>query len=134
MKKDEEEKKKCNELYIKYLAAVQNEKTGAVKKEEAYKKIASLKIEYNNLNNLKDNLQGIEDKLFSLNRKLKSIKSEINSLTNEKSNLGSFAEKRKKEITERMIVLRNDQKSLIGNITSLEKKKQGMSVNEHRSG
>ena len=125
MKKDEEEKKKCNELYIKYLAAVQNEKMGVVKKEEAYKKIASLKNEYNNLNNLKDNLQGIEDKLFSLNRKLKSIKSEINSLTNEKSNLGSFAEKRKKEITERMIVLRNDQKSLIGNITSLEKKKQG---------
>ena len=125
MKKDEEEKKKCNELYIKYLAAVQNEKMGAVKKEEAYKKIASLKIEYNNLNNLKESLQGIEDKLFSLNRKLKSIKSEINSLTNEKSNLGSFAEKRKKEITERMIVLRNDQKSLIGNITSLEKKKQG---------
>ena len=125
MKKDEEEKKKCNELYIKYLAAVQNEKTGAVKKEEAYKKIASLKIEYNNLNNLKDNLQGIEDKLFSLNRKLKSIKSEINSLTIEKSNLGSFAEKRKKEITERMVVLRNDQKQLIGKITSLEKKKQG---------
>ena len=125
MKKDDEEKKKCNELYIKYLAAVQNEKMGVVKKEEAYKKIASLKNEYNNLNNLKDNLQGIEDKLFSLNRKLKSIKSEINSLTNEKSNLGSFAEKRKKEITERMIVLRNDQKSLIGNITSLEKKKQG---------
>ena len=125
MKKDEEEKKKCNELYIKYLAAVQNEKTGAVKKAEANKEIASLKIIYNNLKNLKDSWQGIEDELFSLNRKLNSIKSEIDSLTNEKSSLGFFAAKRKKEITERMVVLGSDQKSLMDNITSLEKKTQG---------
>ena len=124
-KKAEEEKKKCDELYKKYKAAVQNEKTGAVKKAEANKEIASLKIIYNNLKNLKDSWQGIEDELFSLNRKLNSIKSEIDSLTNEKSSLGFFAAKRKKEITERMVVLGSDQKSLMDNITSLEKKTQG---------
>ena len=123
--KAEEEKKKCDELYEEYKAAVQNEKTGDVKKAEANNEIASLKIEYNNLNNLKNSWQGIEDELFSLNRKLKSIKSEIDSLTNEKSKLGFFTGKRKKEITERMVVLGNDQKSLMSNITSLEKKTQG---------
>lgn len=125
--KVEEEKKKFDELYKMYKAAVQNEKTGAVKKAEANanKEIASLKIAYNNLNNLKNSWQGIEDELFSLNRKLKSIKSEIDSLTNEKSKLGFFTVKRKKEITERMVVLINDQKSLMSNITSLEKKTQG---------
>ena len=124
-KKAEEEKKKCDELYKEYKAAVRNEKTGAVKKAEAHKEIDSLKIIYNNLNNLKDSWQGIEDELFSLNRKLNSIKSEIDSLTNEKSSLGFFAAKRKKEITERMVVLGSDQKSLMDNITSLEKKTQG---------
>ena len=124
-KKAEEEKKKCDELYKEYKAAVRNEKTGAVKKAEAHKEIDSLKIIYNNLKNLKDSWQGIEDELFSLNRKLNSIKSEIDSLTNEKSSLGFFAAKRKKEITERMVVLGNNQKSLMGNITSLEKKTQG---------
>ena len=124
-KKAEEEKKKCDELYKEYKAAVRNEKTGAVKKAEANKEIDSLKIIYNNLNNLKDSWQGIEDELFSLNRKLNSIKSEIDSLTNEKSSLGFFAAKRKKEITERMVVLGSDQKSLMDNITSLEKKTQG---------
>ena len=124
-KKAEEEKKKCDELYKEYKAAVRNEKTGAVKKAEAHKEIDSLKIIYNNLKNLKDSWQGIEDELFSLNRKLNSIKSEIDSLTNEKSSLGFFAAKRKKEITERMVVLGSDQKSLMDNITSLEKKTQG---------
>ena len=124
-KKAEEEKKKCDELYKEYKAAVRNEKTGAVKKAEANKEIDSLKIIYNNLKNLKDSWQGIEDELFSLNRKLNSIKSEIDSLTNEKSSLGFFAAKRKKEITERMVVLGSDQKSLMDNITSLEKKTQG---------
>ena len=124
-KKAEEEKKKCDELYKEYKAAVRNEKTGAVKKAEANKEIDSLKIIYNNLNNLKDSWQGIEDELFSLNRKLNSIKSEIDSLTNEKSSLGFFAAKRKKEITERMVVLGSDQKSLMDNIASLEKKTQG---------
>ena len=124
-KKAKEEKKKCDELYKEYKAAVRNEKTGAVKKAEANKEIDSLKIIYNNLNNLKDSWQGIEDELFSLNRKLNSIKSEIDSLTNEKSSLGFFAAKRKKEITERMVVLGSDQKSLMDNITSLEKKTQG---------
>ena len=124
-KKAEEEKKKCDELYKEYKAAVRNEKTGAVKKAEAHKEIDSLKIIYNNLKNLKDSWQGIEDELFSLNRKLKSIKSEMDSLTNEKSSLGFFAVKRKKEITERMVVLGSDQKSLMDNIASLEKKTQG---------
>ena len=124
-KKAEEEKKKCDELYKEYKAAVRNEKTGAVKKAEAHKEIDSLKIIYNNLKNLKDSWQGIEDELFSLNRKLNSIKSEIDSLTNEKSSLGFFAVKRKKEITERMVVLGSDQKSLMDNIASLEKKTQG---------
>lgn len=49
----------------------------------------------------------------------------MDSLTNEKSKLGFFTGKRKKEITERMVVLGNNQKSLMGNITSLEKKTQG---------
>ena len=124
-KKAEEEKKKCDELYKEYKAAVQNEKTGAVKKAEANKEIASLKIAYNNLNNLKNSWQGIEDELFSVNERLNSIKAEIVSLTNEKAKLGLFAGKRKKEIAERIAMLENNRESLIGDIASLQKKKLG---------
>jgi len=124
-KKAEEEKKKAEELFREFKLAVQNEKNGVDKKAEAKKKLSTLGTEYNYLTDLKNNWQGIENELFSLNERLKSIKAEIASLTNEKSNLGLFAVKRKKEMKKRIVMLKNDQNLLMGDIASLQKKKQG---------
>ena len=85
MKKDEEEKKKCNELYIKYLAAVQNEKMGVVKKEEAYKKIASLKIEYNNL--IQKNNEKLAKQKSEFDQAIQALNKEIRDLEKENTSL-----------------------------------------------
>ena len=123
--RNEEEKRKCDELLKEYKAAIKNERSVVDKKAEANNKLSTLDKEHNNLVNLENSWQSIDDELFSLNERMKQIKSEIASLTNEKSNLGFFARKRKKEIAERIATLENNQQSLTGDIASLQKKKQG---------
>ena len=121
----ETETQTCNMLFIEYKKALKSEKNGINKKKEADKQLSLLNEQLSSFTNLKNCWQNIDNCLVTLSEKLKSIQTEISSLNNKRAELGFFAGKQKREITDKINTLETEKNNIAQDIALKQREKFG---------
>ena len=120
-----QEKIKCDELFNKYIEAMEHGAVWEKQKAEASRKLPFFRNDHSRLSQLKNNWKQIEAAMAHCSYRIQAAQNEIEKLSHEKAGLGVFDIKRKREIEERITSLTNEVNLLQVKYNSEKEKAQG---------